>query len=126
MQGHERNQRVCDDVAKVAQGEARLHELNATFCLQPAATNKAAMMPILLPPTMQQPPGTLLQPVEGVFVGVGTMVGGAPPTRGDRKKSKCRRGKDNVEIVSWRHCKTAHNTGQAWRRLVTSAQGKEC
>jgi len=78
----QQNQRVCDAVAKAAPGEARLRELNAALGFKPAATTEAAMLPVVLPPTMHQPPGTLLQPVEGVVVG-GTMVGGAPPTRGD-------------------------------------------
>ena len=78
-------QRVRDAVAKAAPGEARLHELNAALGFKPAATTEAAMLPVVLPPTMHQPPGTLLQPVEGVVVG-GTMVGGAPPTRGDGQR----------------------------------------
>jgi hypothetical protein len=94
----QRNQRVCDAVAKAAPGEARLRELNAAFGIQSAATTKATMMLVILPPTMQQPPGTLLQPVVGVVVG-GTMVGGAPPTRGDGKKTKGQRGKDKVGRV---------------------------
>jgi hypothetical protein len=94
----QRNQRVRDAVAKAALGEARLPELNAALGLKPAATTEAAMLPVILPPTMHQPPGTLLQPVEGVVVG-GTMVGGALPTRGDRQTTKRQRGKDNVGIV---------------------------
>jgi hypothetical protein len=99
----QRNQRVCDAVVKAALGEARLCELHAAFGIQSAATREATMMPVILPPTMQQPPGTLLQPVVGVVVG-GTMVGGAPPTRGDRKKTKGQRGKDKVGRVR-RRCK---------------------
>ena len=53
---------------------------------------------IVLPPTMPQPPGTLLQPLVGVVVG-GTMVGGAPPTRGNGQATKRQRGKDNFGIV---------------------------
>jgi len=75
------NQRVRDAVAKAAPGEVRLREINAGFGVQSAGTAEATMLPVILPPTLQQSPGTLmLQPVVGVVVG-GTMVGGAPPTR---------------------------------------------
>ena len=107
---------------RTPQGETRLHELNATFGLQPAATTKAAMMPILLPPTMQQLPGTFLQPVEGVFGG--TMVGRAPQTRGDQKKTKCRRGKDKVEIISWRCCKNCTQHGKSLEEASNFCPGK--
>jgi hypothetical protein len=46
----QRNQRVRDAVAKAAPGEARLHELNAAFGIQSAATTEATMMPVILPP----------------------------------------------------------------------------
>jgi hypothetical protein len=49
----QQNQRVRDAVAKAAPGEARLHELNAALGLRPAATTEAAMLPVILPPTMQ-------------------------------------------------------------------------
>ena len=113
-------QRVRDAVAKAAPGETRLRELNAALGFKPAATTKAAMLPVVLPPTMQQqqPPGTLLQPVEGVVVG-GTMVGGAPPTRGYGKTTKRQRGKDNVEIVRCRSCKFCTQHG------ITFEQGKK-
>ena len=70
----QRNQRVRDAVAKAAPGEVRLREINAGFGIQSAATTIATMVPVMLPPTMLQPPGTLVQPVVGVIVG-GTMVG---------------------------------------------------
>ena len=70
----QRNQRVRDAVAKAAPGEVRLREINAGFGIQSAATTVATMVPVMLPPTMLQPPGTLVQPVVGVIVG-GTMVG---------------------------------------------------
>ena len=108
----QRNQRVHDAVAKAAPGEARLRELNAALGLKPAATTEAAMLPVILPPTMQQPPGTLLQPVEGVVVG-GTMVGGAPPTGGDGQTTKRQRGKDNVGIVCCRRCKYCIQHGKS-------------
>jgi hypothetical protein len=98
-------------VANVAPGEARLRELNAAFGIQSAAITEATMMPVILRPTMQQPPGTLLQPVVGVVVG-GTMVGGAPPTRGNRKKTKGQRGKDKVGRVR-RCCKYCTQHGKS-------------
>ena len=86
-------QRVRDAVAKAAPGEARLCEINAGFGMTSAAATETRTVTVILPPTMPQPQGTLmLQPVLGVVVG-GTMVGGAPPTRGDDGK-KCRQGKD--------------------------------
>ena len=79
-------------MAKSAPSEARLHEINAGFGIQLAGTTKATMVPVMLPQTLQQLPGTLLQPVVGVVVG-GTMVEGAPPTRGvEGKKSRGQRG----------------------------------
>jgi hypothetical protein len=108
----QRNQRVRDAVAKAAPGEARLHELNAALGLKPAATTEATMLPVILPPTMHQPPGTLLQPVEGVVAG-GTMVGGAPPTRGVGQTTKRQKGKDNVGIVRCRHCKYCTQHGKS-------------
>ena len=77
----QQNQRVRDAVAKISPGEARLREINAGFRIQSAGTTNATMVPVILSSTLQQPPYTLLQPVVGVVVG-GTMVGGAPPTRG--------------------------------------------
>jgi hypothetical protein len=78
-----RNQRVRDAVAKAALGEARLREINAGFGMTSAAATETRTVTVLLPPTMPQPQGTLmLQPVLDVVVG-GTMVGGAPPTRGE-------------------------------------------
>ena len=109
----QRNQIVRDAVAKAAPGEARLRELNAALGFKPATTTKAAMLPVVLPPTMQQPPGTLLQPVEGVVVG-GTMVGRAPPTRGDGHATERQRGKDNVGIVCCRRCKYCTQHGQTF------------
>ncbi len=88
----QQNQRVCDAVGKAAPGEARLRKINAGFGIQSAATTtKATMVPVLLPPTMQQPPGTLVEPVVGVIVG-GTMVGGAPPIGGKWKEMPARKG----------------------------------
>jgi hypothetical protein len=55
----QRNQRVRDAVAKAAPGEARLCELNAALGFKPPTTTKAVMLPVVLPPNMQQPPGTL-------------------------------------------------------------------
>ena len=78
----QQNQRVRDAVAKAAPGEARLRVINAGFGIQSASTTEATMVPVLLPPTMPQPQGTLVQPLVGLIVGR-TMVGGAPPTRGD-------------------------------------------
>ena len=98
-------------MAKAAPGEARLHELNAAFGIQSAANTKAKMMPVILPPTMQQPPGTLLQPVVGVVVG-GTMVGGAPPTRGDGKKLKAKEARTRLEELGGA-ANIAHNMGKA-------------
>ena len=84
----QQNQRVRDAVAKAAPGEARLCEINAGFGIQSASTTEAiTMVPVLLPPTMPQPQGTLVQPVVGVIVG-GTMVGSAPPTRGDDRNKR--------------------------------------
>ncbi len=80
---------------RVAPGEARLHEINAAFGIQSAASTEVTIVAVILPPATQQPPGTLLQPVVGVVVG-GTMIGGASSTR-HGKKTKCQRGKDKVE-----------------------------
>ena len=100
-------------MAKAAPGEARLREINAGFGIQSAATTtKATMVPVLLPPTMQQPPGTLVEPVVGVIVG-GTMVGGAPPTRGEDGK-KCQQGKDRVGTVRCRLCKYCAQHGRSF------------
>jgi hypothetical protein len=63
-------------------------------------------------PIMQQPPGTLLQPVVDVVVG-GTIVGGAPPTRGNGKKTKGQRGKIKVGTVHCRHCKYCTQYGKS-------------
>ena len=52
------------------------------------------------------------------------MAGGAPPTRGDRKKTKCRRGKDKVEIVSWRHCKNCTQQGTSLEEASNFCPGK--
>lgn len=83
------------------------------------------MMPVILPPTptMQQPPGTLLQHVEGVVVG-GAMIGRSPPTRVDGNKTKAQRGKDKVEIVCCRHCKycTQHGKGARSMSMCTGGQ----
>ena len=98
----QQNQRVRDAVDRAAPGEARLRQINAAFGIQSADTTEVAMVPVILPPTMQQPPGKLLQPVVGIVVG-GTMVGGASPTR-DRNKTKGQRGKDKVERLR-RRCK---------------------
>jgi hypothetical protein len=119
----QRNQRVRDAVAKAAPGEARLHELNAALGFKPPTTTEAAMLPVVLPPTMQQPPGTLLQPVEGVVVG-GTMVGGAPPTRGDVQATKRQRGKDNVGIVRCRRRKYCTQHGQTFKE-ASNCPGKK-
>ncbi len=106
-------QRVRDAVAKAAPGEARLHEINAGFGIQYAATTtEATMVPVLLPLTMQQPPGTLVEPVVGVIVG-GTMVGGAPPTSGEDGKKR-HRGKDRVGTVCCRHCKYCAQHGRSF------------
>ncbi len=78
----QRNQRVRDAVDRAALGEARLREINVVFGTQSTAASEATVVSVLLPPTMPQPQGTWVQPVLGVIVG-GTMVGGAPPTRGD-------------------------------------------
>ena len=109
----QRNQRVRDAVAKAALGEARLRELNAaTFglYLQPSTTTRTAMMGVTLPPTMQQPPVALLQPVVGVVVG-GTMVGGATPTRG--KKTKGQRANHPVGIIRHKRCKYCTQHGKS-------------
>jgi len=90
----QQNQRVRDAVAKAAPGEARLCEINAGFGIQSAATTEATMVPVLLSPTMPQPQGTLVQPVLDMIVG-GTMIGGAPPTRGDDGNKRLQ-GKDRV------------------------------
>ncbi len=91
-------------LAKAAPGEARLRKINAGFGIQSAATTtKATMVHVLLPPTMQQQPGTLVEPVLGVIVG-GTMVGGAPPTKGEDGKKR-QQGKDRVGTVCCRCCK---------------------
>ncbi len=109
----QQNQRVHDAVAKAAPGEARLRKINAGFGIQSAATNtKATMVPVLLPPTMQQPPGTLVEPVVGVIVG-GTTVRGAPPTRGEDGK-KHQQGKDRVGTVCCRHCKYCAQHGRSF------------
>ena len=81
------------------------------------------MMPVILPPTMQQLPGTLLQHVEGVVVG-GAMIGRSPPTRVDGNKTKAQRGKDKVEIVCCRHCKycTQHGKGARSMSMCTGGQ----
>ena len=107
----QRNQRVRDAVDRAAPGEARLREINAAFGIQSAATTEFAMVPVILPPTMQQLPGTLLQPVVGVVV-KGTMVGGASPTR-DKKKTKYQRGKDKVERFR-RRCKNWFQHGKSF------------
>jgi hypothetical protein len=115
----QRNQRVRDAVDRAAPGEARLREINAGFGIQSAGTvgtstpPETAMVPVILPPTLQQPPGTLLPPVVGVVVG-GTMVGGAPPTRGDEgKKTRGQRGKDGVGIVRHKRCKYCTQHGKS-------------
>ncbi len=110
----QQNQRVCDAVAKAAPGEARLHEINAGFGIQSAGTTGATTVPVILPPTLQQLPGTLmLQPVVGVVVG-GTMVGGAPPTRGvEGKKTRGQKGKDGVGIVRRKCCKYCTQHGKS-------------
>jgi hypothetical protein len=116
----QRNQRVRDAVDRAAPGEARLREINAGFGIQSAGTvgtgtpPEATMVPVILPPTLQQPPGTLLQPVVGVVVG-GTMVGGAPPTRGvEGKKTRGQRGKDGVGIVRHKRCKYCTQHGKSF------------
>jgi hypothetical protein len=109
----QQNQRVRDAVAKAAPSEARLGEINAGFGIQSADTTEATIMPVILPLTLQQAPGTLLQPVVGVVVG-GTMVGGAPPTRGvEGKKSRGQRGKDGVGIVCCKRCKYCTQHGKS-------------
>ena len=107
----QQNQRVHDAVAKAAPGEARIQEINAGFGIQSAATTEATMVPLLLSPTMPQPQGTLVQPVLGVIVG-GTMIGGAPPTRGD-DGNKCLRGKDRVGGSCCRRCKYCVQHGRS-------------
>jgi hypothetical protein len=135
----QQNQRVRDAVDRAAPGEERLREINAAFGIQSAATKEVAMVPVILPPTMQQLPGTLLQPLVGVVVG-GTMVGGAPPTRGDRQATKRQRGKDNVGIVRCRRCKycvqhgrsleeASNCPGRGGRSMCTGGEGgisQEC
>ena len=109
----QQNQRVRDAVAKAAPGEASLCEINAGFGIQYAATTVATMVPVMLPPTMLQPPGTLVQPVLRLIVGR-TMVGGAPPTRGDDgNKTRHLRGKDGVGIVCPRYCKYCKQHGRS-------------
>ena len=120
-------------------GEARLREINAGFGIQSAGTvgtstpPETAMVPVILPPTLQQPPGTLLPPVLGVVVGW-TMVGGAPPTRGDDGKKR-RRGKEaGNEKVRHRRCKycvqhgrsleeASNCPGRGGRSLCTGGEG---
>jgi hypothetical protein len=122
----QRNQRVRDAVAKAAPGEARLRELNAaTFglYLQPSTTTQTAMMGVTLPPTMQQPPCTLLQLAEGAVVVGGTMVGGAPPTRGDGNRIKRRRGKDKVGRARCRRCKYCTQHGKSFEE-ATNCPGR--
>ena len=122
----QRNQRVRDAVAKAATGEARLRELNAaTFglYLQPSTTTQTAMMGVTLPPTMQQPPCTLLQLAECAVVVGGTMVGGAPPTRGDGNRIKRHRGKDKVGRVRCRRCKYCTQHGKSFEE-ATNCPGR--
>jgi hypothetical protein len=108
----QRNQRV-HDAAEAAPGEASLCEINAGFGIQSAVTTIATMVPVMLPPTMLHPPGTLVQPVLGVIVG-GTMVGGAPPTRGDDgNKARHLKGKNGVGIVCRRCCKYCKQHGRS-------------
>ena len=125
----QRNQRVRDAVDRAAPGEARLREINAGFGIQSAGTvgtgtpPEATMVPVILPPTLQQPPGTLLQPVVGVVVG-GTMVGGAPPTRGvEGKKTRGQRGKDGVGIVRHKRCKYCTQHGKSFEE-ATNCPGR--
>jgi hypothetical protein len=107
----QRNQRVRDAVAKAAPGEARLCKINAGFGKQSAFTTEATMVPVLLPPTMPQPQGPLVQPLVGVIVGR-TMVGGAPLTRGD-DGNKRMRGKDRVGGFHCRRCKYCVQHGRS-------------
>ena len=107
----QRNQRVRDAVAKAAPGEARLREINVVFGTQSTAASEATVVSVLLPPTMPQLQGTLVQPVVGVIVG-GTMVGGAPPTRGD-DGNKRMRGKDRVGGFRCRCCKYCVQHGRS-------------
>ena len=130
----QQNQRVLDAVAKAAPSEARLREINAGFGMTSAAATETRTVTVLLPPTMPQPQGTLmLQPVLGVVVG-GTMVGGAPPTRGDDGKKR-RRGKDaGIGKVRHRRCKycvqhgrsleeASNCPGRGGRSLCTGGEG---
>jgi hypothetical protein len=112
----QRNQRVRDAVARAAPGEARLREINAGFGIKSAAAAKGTMVPVLLPPTMPQPRGTLVQPVLGVIVG-GTMVGGAPPSRGDDGKKR-QRGRDGIGIVRHRRCKYCVQHGRSLEEAI--------
>ena len=114
----QQNQRVRDAVDRAAPGEERLREINAGFGIQSGTTTKATMVPVLLPPTMPQPRGTLVQPVVGVIVG-GTMVGGAPSTRED-DRNKRMRGKDRrVRGVRCRRCKYCTQHGRSLEEATT-------
>ena len=107
----QRNQRVRDAVDRAALGEARLREINVVFGTQSTAASEATVVSVLLPPTMPQPQGTWVQPVLGVIVG-GTMVGGAPPTRGDDGMRR-QRGKDRIGIIRHRRCKYCVQHGKS-------------
>jgi len=107
----QRNQRVRDAVDRAALGEARLREINVVFGTQSTAASEATVVSVLLPPTMPQPQGTWVLPVLGVIVG-GTMVGGAPPTRGDDGMRR-QRGKDRIGIIRHRRCKYCVQHGKS-------------
>jgi len=107
----QRNQRVRDAVDRAALGEARLREINVVFGTQSTAASEATVVSVLLPPTMPQPQGAWVQPVLGVIVG-GTMVGGAPPTRGDDGMRR-QRGKDRIGIIRHRRCKYCVQHGKS-------------
>jgi len=116
-----RQQNQCDAVAKAAPGEARLHEINAGFGIQSAATPVATMVPVMLPSTLLQPPGTLVQPVLGVIVG-GTMVRGDHQLGGMTEikllvespaDPKLEPPKDGVGIVRRRRCKYCTQHGRS-------------
>ena len=119
------NRKVQDCVARLATGEARLLELNESFTASnatdasvgvggnndsttnaPALANDAFF--ISMPPTMPQPPDSMLRPEgEGVAVG-GTIIGGVSPTRGsgNAKRKNGERGKDkDGQKRSLRRCK---------------------
>jgi hypothetical protein len=110
------NQHLQDSVTRLASCEDRLCELNASFSVgkstdaagtgneNVSATN--ATIFISMPPTMPQPPDSMLRPEGGGIAVGGKIIGGVRRTQGsgNGKLNNGERGKDG-RIRSSRSCK---------------------